>query len=393
MTLHPASCHSPVETATFRLNQPQIKLLPCSSKLALLSCHVFVAQQKNAAFWFQETFSFFCTIASIRKPTCSLWNAGFLVAFWECLDPPVGWPGCKPEKMDVYLQILVFSSILRRGMYVYNYTYIYIYVLCVAPPMSNRGKWRSIGMPYWKCNKSFGHCSWEGPHPIYLHTYIDIYIYTEIFVYTYTIDPSENHWDICISLHVFHKCPPKKKRPKTPQGGSPLIFGLPVLYHFETLQTWAAKRVSDSRISSSSTRIFCTWRKSYRMFSLWRFTLHPENPCPEIGDFSRAITRERERESGYGFSFFLENFPILHPNDQQHNNRKGFVWQWKFSTEMFNLHVFPNLVEWKLPIWPFCWTTDSFLVGARSSFRPFRRGKCGAPVLEMSPAEWDTQGW
>ena len=33
------------------------------------------------------------------------------------------------------------------------------------PSISNSGRWRFIGIPYWKCNNPGGHCYCEGPHP------------------------------------------------------------------------------------------------------------------------------------------------------------------------------------------------------------------------------------
>ncbi len=40
-----------------------------------------------------------------------------------------------------------------------------MWMIWVWPPPSNSGKWRFIGIPYWKCNNPGGHCYWEGATP------------------------------------------------------------------------------------------------------------------------------------------------------------------------------------------------------------------------------------
>ncbi len=58
------------------------------------------------------------------------------------------------------------------------WVYTYIDTGSVWNRPGNSGKWRFMGIPYWKCNNPGGHCYWEGAKPkILIYIYINICIH------------------------------------------------------------------------------------------------------------------------------------------------------------------------------------------------------------------------
>ena len=89
---------------------------------------------------------------------------------WEAHQPPrQGTGSCARIGHSLFLHtvILVLSMChppLKKWWMLISWRHARCYgvMIWAWPPPSNSGKWRFIGIPYWKCNNPGGHCFCEG---------------------------------------------------------------------------------------------------------------------------------------------------------------------------------------------------------------------------------------